>query len=273
MKDSYSFDLDEAGLQAAYDTHRAAYVRIFDRLGLPYVIVHAVSGAMGGSASEEFLAPLAVGEDSFVRCPACGYAANVEAIDDDHADGADGPAGAPGPACPACAAGPGLERRRGVEIGHIFQLGRKYAEALGLDVLGPDGRPVTVTMGSYGIGVSRAVAAIAETTADDLGLCWPREVAPADVHLVAADRDGAVTAYADRATRELADAGVRVLHDDRSDVSAGVKFRDAELIGVPTIVVVGRSLAAGGTVEIRDRRAGTVDHVPAAEAVARLRLG
>ncbi|HEV7762852.1 MAG TPA: proline--tRNA ligase [Acidimicrobiales bacterium] len=270
MKDSYSFDLDDAGLQASYDAHRAAYVRIFDRLGLPYVIVHAVSGAMGGSASEEFLAPLAVGEDSFVHCPTCGHAANVEAVGagPDGSDGLDQPGGR----CPACAAGPGLELRRGVELGHIFQLGRKYAEALGLDVLGPDGRPVTVTMGSYGIGVSRAVAAIAETTCDDLGLCWPREVAPADVHVVTADRDGAVAAFADRATDELADGGVRVLHDDRSDVSAGVKFRDAELIGVPTIVVVGRSLAADGTVEVRDRRARTVDHVPAAEAVARLRL-
>ena len=259
MKDSYSFDIDDAGLQASYDTHRAAYVRIFDRLGLPYAIVTAVSGAMGGSASEEFLAPLAVGEDSFVQCPACGYAANVEA-----AAGA-----AAGDTCPACAGGPGLELRRGVEIGHIFQLGRKYAEALGLDLLGPDGRPVTVTMGSYGIGVSRAVAAIAEATLDDLGLCWPREVAPADVHLVAADRHGTVAAFADRLGDELAGAGVRVLHDDRSDVSPGVKFRDAELIGVPTIVVVGKGLA-GGTVEIRDRRSGAVDHVPADEAAARI---
>jgi prolyl-tRNA synthetase len=255
MKDSYSFDLDDAGLQASYDRHRAAYVRIFDRLGLPYVIVRAVSGAMGGSASEEFLVPLEVGEDTFVVCPACGDAANVEAIDADDR-------------CAACGA-TGLEPRRGAELGHIFQLGRKYAEALGLDVLGPDGRPVTVTMGSYGIGVSRAVAAIAESTCDGLGLCWPAAVAPADVHLVAADRDGTVAAFADRLPGELDDAGVRVLHDDRVDVSPGVKFRDAELIGVPTIAVVGRGLA-DGTVEVRDRRSGRVEHVPAAAAAARL---
>jgi prolyl-tRNA synthetase len=402
MKDSYSFDLDDAGLRASYDAHRAAYIRTFDRLGLPYVIVAATSGAMGGSASEEFLAPLSAGEDTFVQCPACAYAANVEAVktppppapekvagaahvedtpgtptidtlvdllndrfgdrkwtaadtlknvvvtltapdgtrtplavglpgdreldlrrleavvapatvapftDEDFAahpklvkgysgpaalgaahgvrylldprvvdgsawvtganeagrhvidlvpgrdftadgtiDAADVRAGDP---CPNC--GTGLTIERGIEIGHIFQLGRKYAEALDLKVLGADGKEVVVTMGSYGIGVSRAVAAIAEATHDDLGLCWPREIAPADVHVVQiAKEDGGLV-------QQLHDRGVRVLYDDR-DASPGVKLKDAELLGVPTVVVIGRGLAEG-TVEVRDRRAQTVAHV------------
>jgi prolyl-tRNA synthetase len=419
MKDSYSFDIDERGLQASYDAHRAAYVRTFDRLGLPYVIVAATSGAMGGSASEEFLAPLDAGEDWFAQCPGCGYAANIEAIHTSllatpveqnppathvedtpdtptieslvahlnsrpdlgrrdgrpwgaadtlknvlvtltHPNGEREPlaVGIPGdreldlrrlqvqvaPAevapfgeadfaarpqlvkgyigpgvlgalrgvrylvdprvvdgsvwvtgadtagrhlvglvagrdfqpdgvidavdvragdpCPGC--GKGLQLRRGIEIGHIFQLGRKYAEALHLEVLGPDGRNIVVTMGSYGIGVSRAVAAIAESTLDDLGLCWPGEVAPADVHVVAIGTDQAIPEFADRLATTLASAGVRVLYDDRADVSAGVKLKDAELIGVPTIVIVGQGLAER-TVEVRDRRSSATRRVPTQE--------
>ncbi|MDQ1366873.1 MAG: prolyl-tRNA synthetase, partial [Acidimicrobiaceae bacterium] len=172
-----------------------------------------------------------------------------------------------GDPCPEC--GAGLVLRRGIEIGHIFQLGSKYAEALGLAVAGPGGRPVVVTMGSYGIGVSRAVAAIAESTLDDRGLCWPREVAPADVHLVAAGKDRSVAEFADRVAADLSQEGIRVLYDDRSDVSAGVKFKDAELIGVPTVVVVGKGLA-GGVVEVRDRPSGATDLVPAAEIARHL---
>ena len=150
----------------------------------------------------------------------------------------------PGDACPAC--GSPIEIARGVEMGHIFQLGRLYAEALGLRVIGPDGQLVTVTMGSYGIGVSRAVAAIAETTLDDLGLCWPRQVAPADVHVVIAGKPGAEQwPAAEALAGELEAAGLRVLLDDRDSVSPGVKFKDADLIGVPTIVVVGRGIADG----------------------------
>jgi len=169
-----------------------------------------------------------------------------------------------GDPCPDC--GVGLEVRRGIEIGHIFQLGRKYAEALGLDVLGPDGHRVVVTMGSYGIGVSRAVAAIAESTLDELGLCWPREVAPADVHVVAAGKDSSVLSFSEGLAGRLVAAGRRVLFDDRAGVSPAVKFTDAELIGVPTVVVVGRGLEHG-TVEVRDRRTGTVDLI-AADAAA-----
>ena len=422
MKDSYSFDIDDAGLERSYQRHRDAYIATFDRLGLDYVIVSAMSGAMGGSASEEFLVPIDVGEDTYVRCSACDFAANVEAVrvptpaevpfddapaahvedtpgtptiqtlvdhlntrDDlrrgdrewtaadtlknvvvmlHHPDGAREPlaiavpgdrdvdlkrleaqvgpaeaepftdadfaarpelvkgyigpgvlgaasasgirfvadprvvtgtrwvtgADAPGrhvldlvagrdftpdgvldvaevragDICPAC--GSPLEIARGVEMGHIFQLGRRYAEALGLEVLGPDGKPVTVTMGSYGIGVTRAVAAIAEVTHDELGLCWPRQVAPADVHLVIAAKPGGEEwATAEQLAAGAESRGVRVLLDDRDSVSPGVKFKDAELLGVPTIVVVGRGLA-DGVVEVRDRRTGQRTDVPVDDA-------
>ncbi|MBM3800038.1 MAG: proline--tRNA ligase [Actinobacteria bacterium] len=421
MKDSYSFDIDDAGLSASYEAHRAAYIRTFDRLGLPYVIVSAMSGAMGGSKSEEFLAPLEVGEDTFVRCRSCGYAANTEAVnvpvpaavdassvpaaqvhdtpdtptiatlvdvlnarpelargdrtwtaadtlknvivmlrhpdgtreplaigvpgdrdvdmkrveaqvgpaepeaftDDDFTkypqlkkgyigpgalgaahgirylvdprvvDGtrwvtganepgrhvvnlvmgrdftADGTIEAAevraGDGCPQC---PGtLEMARGIEIGHIFQLGRKYAEALDLTVLDQNGKQVVVTMGSYGIGVSRAVAAIAEASYDDIGLCWPREVAPADVHLVIAGKGGDdIAAKAEEIAAALEGRAVRVLIDDRSNVSPGVKFKDAELLGVPTILVVGKGLA-DGVVEARDRKSGDRRDVPVGDVV------
>jgi prolyl-tRNA synthetase len=153
-------------------------------------------------------------------------------------------------------------------MGHIFQLGRKYAEALGLTVLGPEGKPITVTMGSYGIGVSRAVAAIAESSHDELGLIWPREVAPADIHVVIAGKPGSEAwPAAEALVTDLEAAGVRVLLDDRDNVSPGVKFKDAELLGIPTIVVVGKSLA-DGVVEVKDRRSGERADVPVAEAVA-----
>ena len=172
-----------------------------------------------------------------------------------------------GDPCPVCGATDGgvLESARGIEMGHIFQLGRKYADALDLQVLDENGKLVTVTMGSYGIGPSRAVAAIAEGTLDELGLSWPRNVAPADVHLVATGKDEEIFAAAERIATELSGAGVEVLYDDRPKVSPGVKFKDAEMIGVPTIVVVGRNLAEG-TVEVRDRASGEREDV-AAEAV------
>src|SRR5689334_3437640 len=154
-------------------------------------------------------------------------------------------------------------------MGHIFALGRKYADALGLQVLDESGKLVTVTMGSYGIGVSRAVAAIAENTHDELGLVWPREVAPADVHLVATGKDDAVFDTAGKLAETLRGRGVTVLYDDRPKVSPGVKFKDAELIGVPTIVVVGKRLA-DGLVEVRDRATGEREEVPVEQAAERL---
>ncbi|WP_326618185.1 proline--tRNA ligase [Streptomyces decoyicus] len=404
MKDSYSFDTTDEGLEQSYALHRQAYQKIFERLGLDYRIVSAVSGAMGGSASEEFLAPAAAGEDTFVDCPACDYAANTEAVTvkvepvdgsvhgpveeldtpdtptietlaehlgvpasatlknllvkvdgeivavgvpgDREVDlgklgehlapatvelvtaedftgrpelvrGYVGPQGLagkafryiadpriapgtswitgankdgkharnvvagrdfevddyldvvvvePGDPCPSC--GTGLKIDRAIEIGHIFQLGRKYADAFGLDVLGQNGKPARVTMGSYGIGVSRAVAALAEQTHDESGLCWPREVAPADVHVVAAGK-AKQTELALEVGEQLGAAGLRVLVDDRAGVSPGVKFTDAELLGVPAIVVAGRR-AAEGVVEVKDRRTGEREELTVEEAVARL---
>jgi prolyl-tRNA synthetase len=162
-----------------------------------------------------------------------------------------------GDRCARC--GGHLSIARGIEIGHIFQVGRKYADAFELDALGPDGKPIRITMGSYGIGVSRAVAALAEPPHDDVGLIWPRAVAPADVHIVVAGKEEQVAA-AEELAAALEARGVEVLLDDRTGVSAGVKFKDAELIGVPTVVVVGRGLA-DGVVEVRDRAAGTRDDV------------
>ncbi|MET8329358.1 proline--tRNA ligase [Streptomyces sp. NPDC005181] len=405
MKDSYSFDTTDEGLIEAYQLHRAAYIRIFERLGLDHRIVSAVSGAMGGSASEEFLAPAPAGEDTFADCPACDYAANTEAVTfkatpvdgsahglveeldtpdtptietlaahlgipasatlknllvkvdgeivavgvpgdrevdlgklgehlapavvelvtaedfvgrPDLVRGYVGPQGlekvryiadpriAPGTAwvtgankpdthaknvvcgrdfevddyldvvvveagdpCPKC--GTGLKLDRAIEIGHIFQLGRKFADAFQLDVLGQNGKPVRVTMGSYGIGVSRAVAALAEQTADEQGLCWPREIAPADVHLVAAGK-ALQTELALDVAEKLGAAGVRVLVDDRAGVSPGVKFTDAELIGVPKILVAGRR-SAEGVLELKDRRTGEREELTVDEAIARLVQG
>jgi prolyl-tRNA synthetase len=417
MKDSYSFDLDDAGLQASYDKHRDAYIRTFDRLGLRYVIVSAVSGAMGGSHSEEFIAPSPSGEDTFVACHACGYAANTEAVQvraqaasdpfahpplrevdtpgtptieslvallagqglevtaadtlknvvlktrlpgeddwtpvvvgvpgdrevdlrrvaaslapaeveifeaedfaahpglvrgyigpqalrvlgvrylvdprvaqgtswvtganavdrhavhvvagrdfevDGYVEAAEVRAGDP---CPVC--GDGLSIDRGIEVGHIFQLGRKYADAFELDALGPDAKPIRITMGSYGIGVSRAMAVIAEQCHDAKGLVWPSAVAPADVHVVATGKDDTVFVAADELADQLVVRGVRVLLDDRRGVSPGVKFNDSELIGVPTIVVVGRGLAQG-VVEVKDRATGERTEVPVEAAAGHL---
>ncbi|WP_062466155.1 proline--tRNA ligase [Demequina maris] len=431
MKDSYSFDISDEGLDASYAAQRAAYIRIFDRLGLEYVIVQAQSGAMGGSRSEEFLSPTEVGEDTFVRSPG-GYAANVEAVttpapaalswDDapaahvedtpdtptidtlvaaantDHprADRAwtaadtlknvviavTNPAGervllvvgVPGdrdvdmtrleaalsPATVEAAneddlkthpelvkgyIGPGvlgpqarpegvargdeddatipylldprivpgtrwitganehgkhvfdlvmgrdfvgdgtieaagvrdgdaapdgsgpLELARGVEIGHIFQLGRKYAEALDLRVLDENGKQQVVTMGSYGIGVTRAVALLAENNHDELGLAWPIQVAPYQVHVVATGKDDAVFEASAALAADLEAAGVEVCYDDRFKVSPGVKFKDAELIGAPFILVVGRGLAEG-TVELKVRAEGTSEALPVDDAAA-----
>jgi prolyl-tRNA synthetase len=420
MKDSYSFDLTDDGLSESYAKHRAAYVKIFDRLGLEYVVVAATSGAMGGSASEEFLAVAPTGEDTFVQSPG-GYAANVEAVtttappeiplaglpeaqahhtpntptieslvtflngaglgreftaadtlknvllktrmpgaaewtllgvgvpgdrevDMKRVEAALEPAevalldeadfarnaflvkGYIGPVSLAAngvrylvdprvvtgsawvtgadkadhhvvdlvagrdftpdgtieaaevregdeapdGSGP-LSAARGIEIGHVFQLGRKYADAAQLDALGPDSKPVRITMGSYGIGVSRLVAAIAEQNYDDSGLVWPHAVTPYDVHVVVAGKNEEIMTGGAELAAELEAAGLRVLLDDRK-ASPGVKFADAELIGVPTIVVAGRGLATG-VIEVKDRRSGERVEIPRADAVAHLTRG
>lgn len=439
MKDSYSFDIDDAGLAAAYQAHRDTYERIFTRLGLDYVIVNAMAGAMGGSHSEEFLHPCEIGEDTFVRSSS-GYAANAEAVTTVVPEPVDasgiGPArvvdtpdtptidslvelcnrayprsdgrawtaadtlknvvvtlihpggerellvvGVPGDrdvdmkrleaaVAPAevemagdtdfethpelvrgyigpTAIGPNsplrrVEKRedgtevltgsvrylvdprivegtswvtgantdkkhvldlvmgrdftadgtieaaevregdpapdgsgplhlaRGIEIGHIFELGRKYSQALGLTVLDENGKARVVTMGSYGIGVSRVMAALAEANHDDKGLSWPVQIAPYHVQVLATGKDQAVFDVAEQIASSLDADGVEVLYDDRRKVSAGVKFADAELLGLPYTLVVGRDLAKEGTVEIRDRRSGERRSVPADAAAAEL---
>ncbi|WP_296665061.1 proline--tRNA ligase [Demequina sp.] len=431
MKDSYSFDLTDEGLDESYQAQRDAYVRIFDRLGLEYVIVTATSGAMGGSKSEEFLSPTEIGEDTYVRSPG-GYSANVEAVttpvpapidwtdapaahvedtpdtptiatlvdlanashprpdspwtaadtlknvvlaltapsgersilvvgipgdrdadmtrleaalaphgveaatDEDFArhpelvkgyigpgalgpqarpagvargDEADGaipylldPRIVPGTRWITGADAPGrhvfeltagrdfiadgtieaaevragdpapdgsgpLELARGVEIGHIFQLGRKYAAALDLRVLDENGKQQVVTMGSYGIGVTRSLALLAENNNDELGLRWPIQVAPYQVHLVATGKDQAVFDAAEALAGDLEAAGVEVCYDDRPKVSPGVKFKDAELIGAPFILVVGRGLV-DGTVELKTRATGGSEALPVDDAAA-----
>lgn len=423
MKDSYSFDLDDAGLEISYQAHRDAYISTFDRLQLDYVIVSAMSGAMGGSKSEEFLAICENGEDTFVRCHQCGYAANVEAVttlapaelaisnenpahteqtpktptidslvelsnsredlqrkdrkwessdtlknvvfkvtrpdgsqyvlavglpgnrDVDikrletfiHPDAPEvfeeedfksnpllkkgyiGPAilglnsptkikylvdprvvngsrwisGAnefnqhtydlmmgrdftadgiveaaqvlEGDACPTGCGG-NLQTARGIEIGHIFQLGRKYAQALDLTVQDENGESRVVTMGSYGIGVSRLVAAIAEQHHDEKGLTWPKVAAPADVHIVATGKDDNVFEAAEKLAADLEQAGVEVIFDDRRAASAGVKFNDAELLGVPLTIVVGKLLAEG-KVELKHRKTGEKQEIAISAAV------
>lgn len=435
MKDSYSFNIDDAGLDEAYQAHRAAYIKIFERLGLEIVIVKAQSGAMGGSRSEEFLHPTPIGEDTFVRS-AGGYAANVEAVTTvvpDPVDATNTPAalvletpesptietlvdqsnalhpksdglwaaadtlknvvvavilpdgerklvaiGVPGdravdmgrvevnvgallgvggeveveaateedfkkfPQLVKGYIGPGnsldakllgeesetgipfyldprvvpgsawitganeagkhvyylvagrdfeadgvieacevregdpapdgsgeLMTARGIEMGHIFALGTKYAESLGLKVLDQNGKLQTVTMGSYGVGVTRALAAVAEGNHDDRGLIWPRNLAPADVHVVMTGKGTEIVDGAEALVADLEAAGLDVIFDDRPKASPGVKFGDAELLGVPTIVVVGRGFAAG-KVEVKDRRSGEAREVAVADAVAEI---
>ncbi|HEY4898721.1 MAG TPA: proline--tRNA ligase, partial [Candidatus Nanopelagicaceae bacterium] len=412
MKDSYSFDIDDVGLEVSYQRHREAYIKTFNRLGLDFNIVSAMSGAMGGSKSEEFLAPCPTGEDTYVLCQKCGFAANVEAmvtkvstysgtepsalevfdspntptIDslvalvnekfNQSITGADtlknvlliadgiaisilvpgdrevdlkrvganlpgvkelrlfeeedfvkypglvkgyvGPQDAAqlgikvyadprivlgshwitganqkdkharfvthgrdfdvvafveaaevkaGDACPDC--GTPVVIDRAIEIGHIFQLGRKYATALGLTVLDQNGKAQVVTMGSYGIGVSRAVAAIAEQTHDAIGLNWPREIAPAEIHLVVAGKESTTVAFAEKLASDLEASGLRILFDDRLDASAGVKFKDAELIGIPYIVIVGKGLA-DGKIEFRVRNTGSKTELNADTAVSEI---
>jgi len=428
MKDAYSFDVTDEGLAKAYQAQRDAYERIFTRLGVDYVIVKADAGAMGGSASEEFLSPSPIGEDTFVRS-AGGFAANVEAVK------TPAPAALPTEGLPAAvvhdspntptiatlvdlanasvkrgdgrdwtaadtlknvvlaltspegkrslvvvglpgdrevdakraevafapndveqateaefAANPGLvkgyigpvkdgqavlgsksstgirylldprvvdgtawitganvsekhvfdlvkgrdfdadgvadiaevragdqapdgsgplELARGIEIGHVFQLGRKYAEALDLKVLDENGKLVTVTMGSYGIGVTRLVAVLAEANHDDKGLIWPAAVSPADVYVVAAGKDEAVYEAAEKLAAEFEAAGKSVILDDRAKVSPGVKFGDAELIGVPQIVIVGKGLETG-EVDLWNRRTGERRSVKVESALAEL---
>ena len=402
MKDSYSFDLDQDGLEKSYQAHRGAYIKIFDRLGLPYVIVSAMAGAMGGSLSEEFLAECEVGEDTFVRCSKCDYAANTEAVKSNinavdngqypaaktidtpdsptidalvdflnkhhndiapkggwtaahtlknvvvnvaHPDGTKSPLviGVPGDRevdlkrVEAQLSPLEIEPFTEEDFAKHPKLVRGYigAEILGTDsesgiryvldprvangtswvtganefgkhrinvvagrdftpdqlvdavevhagdpcpecgkdlridlkVLDQNGKTQVVTMGSYGIGVSRVVAAIAEATHDEIGLCWPRNIAPADVHVVTTGKNGDdLFLAAEKFATELESRGLTVIFDDRNGVSPGVKFKDAELLGMPVIAVIGKKFDSGH-IEVRERKSGIQHEVPIEDAI------
>ncbi len=401
MKDSYSFDLDAAGLDVSFRAHRDAYVRSFERLGIPAIPAQASSGAMGGSDSTEFLCPSPSGEDLIIRCPECGYAANIEVaasrldylddsaertvvlpvpepfptpgvrtiedlavgydaraerqiktlvyfvdgtltlvllrgdhalneqklidatgavsirpaqpeeiraalgalpgslgavgvtdhpiiadealrgrrgmttganVDDTHLRGVDVERDIAvgrwadlrevthGELCLNC--GHGLEVERGIEVGHIFKLGYKYADAFELRVSGPDGKPVRPIMGCYGIGIERAMAAIIEVHYDEKGIIWPAAVAPFEVVVVIAQQDDPAVAEAGlEVYQALLDEGVEAIVDDRP-VRAGVKFSDAELVGIPFRVTVGKRGLAAGSAELTDRATGITVQIP-----------
>ncbi len=260
MKDAYSFDVSAEAMGASYRDMYDAYCRIFARLGLAVTPVEAASGAIGGDVSHEFMVASEIGEDRFARCPAlgCGWAASVEAA----------PHLAEGGACPRC--GAAVELVRAVEAGHTFQLGLTYStKSPGATFTDEAGRELPYWMGCYGMGLSRLVAVLAEEHHDDAGLRWPESVAPYQVHVVAlgVERSPAVAGAAERIYAELGTSGTSVLYDDR-DASAGVKFADADLLGVPVQVVVGAKGLERGVVEVRYRPSGAKDEAPLDQVVA-----
>lgn len=257
MKDAYSFDRDQAGLKKNYDLMYDAYKRIFKRCGLEAVSIAADSGAMGGDVSHEFMVPAAIGEDTLAYCPACKvYSGAPEGKD---------------VKCSECGK-KNLEKHVAIELGHIFQLGTKYSAAQQALFLDEDGKQKPILMGCYGIGVSRVVAAIVEKHNDGKGIQWPTEVAPFDIEIVPVyGNDGAqdIQALAERYYADLTAAGYEVLLDDRQE-TAGVKFNDADLIGIPLRIVIGKRNLAGGKVEIKNRHTGEVKLVPKEELLKTL---
>jgi prolyl-tRNA synthetase len=255
MKDSYSFDLTDEGLEISYQKHRAAYQKIFDRIGFEYAIVSAQSGAMGGSQSEEFFTPSPMGEDTFLTTPS-GYAANIEAFKpygdankeitpEDVHDGDLAFNSEP------------VTVHRGIELGHIFQLGRKYAKAYNWTVQNQNSERVTPTMGSYGIGISRIMATLAEQSHDEKGLIWPENLTPFDFHIVLAVMNEKVVQTAQELQKQLEKRNYSVIIDDRT-ISTGVKFKDADLIGVPNQVVIG-NLIKEHKIELKHRLGGSTE--------------
>jgi prolyl-tRNA synthetase len=253
MKDAYSFDRDEAGLDSSYERQVGAYERIFDRCGLRWHRVASDVGMMGGSGADEYMAPCAAGEDEVALAP--GFAANVEVTE--LRDGDPGPDGGTVEVVPA------------IEIGNIFKLGTRYSEPLGATFLDEEGEERPIVMGSYGIGPARVVAAAIEQGADDQGIVWPKALAPWEAHLVSLAKAGEPEREAaDRLYEELLSAGVEVLYDDR-DAGAGEKLTDAELLGCPLRLVVGRRGLADGVVEATERASGAEYRLPVEDAAER----
>lgn len=244
MKDAYSFDRDKAGLEKNYQLMFQAYKNIFKRCGLDVVIVEADSGAMGGDVSHEFLVPAAIGEDAIVQC-ACGFSGGAKEGQDE------------GLACPKCKSGK-LTKQVAIELGHIFQLGTKYSKAQGALFLDETGKQQPIIMGCYGIGVSRLIAAIVEKNNDQVGIIWPQGVAPYDVEVLPVQTsDPAIVELAQKYHSELSAAGWEVLLDDREE-SPGKKFNDADLVGIPWRVTIGKKNLQDGKVELKNRRTGEV---------------
>ncbi len=257
MKDAYSFDRDVEGLKKSYQLMYEAYVRIFKRCGLKVVIAEADSGAMGGDVSHEFLVPAAIGEDAVVQCPSCGFGGAIKAGQDQ-----DKP-------CPQCQEGK-LVKKVAIELGHVFQLGLKYSSAQGALFVDEDGKQKPIVMGCYGIGVSRLIAAIIETNNDASGIVWPVEVAPFDVEILPLQvTDQETMDLVKQFCVDLEKADFNVLVDDR-DESAGRKFNDADLIGIPYRITIGKRTLKEGKVEIKNRRSGETLTVAKQSAVMQL---
>ncbi len=254
MKDAYSFDRDVEGLERSYERQAEAYARIFDRCGLSWYRVESDVGMMGGSGADEYMAPCAAGEDEIALAP--GFAANVEVTELR--------AGDPGPN------GGTVEVVPAIEIGNVFKLGTRYSEPLGATFLDEDGVERPIVMGSYGIGPARVLAAAIEQGADERGIVWPAAIAPWQVHLVSLAKAGEPEREAaDRLYEELrAGLGGEVLYDDR-DAGAGEKLTDAELLGCPLRIVVGRRGFAQGVVEAGERATGAEHELPVEDAAER----
>ncbi|MCK5259671.1 MAG: proline--tRNA ligase, partial [Candidatus Omnitrophica bacterium] len=247
MKDAYSFDRDQKGLQKNYDLMYEAYKNIFKRCGLETVILEADSGAMGGDVSHEFMVPASIGEDTIVSCGACGLQAGAT---EEKAEGA---------SCPKCKKAK-LTAQVAIELGHIFQLGTKYSQAQGAQFLDENGKQKPIIMGCYGIGVSRVIAAIIEKHNDDQGIIWPSQVAPFDVEILpiqGSKGDHQIKDLTAQYYAGLTAGGLEVLVDDREE-SAGRKFNDADLIGIPLRITIGKRNLAEGKVEIKVRETNEV---------------
>jgi prolyl-tRNA synthetase len=260
MKDAYSFDRDKEGLKKNYDLMYEAYNKIFKRCGLDVLVISADSGAMGGDVSHEYLVLADIGEDNVLTCLSCGYyAGGTDKLNE-------------GDSCPQCKKAK-LEKKVAIELGHIYQLGTKYSDAQQAHFLDEDGKKKPMIMGCYGIGVSRLIAAIIEKNCDDKGVIWPQEVAPFDVEILAITASGGgdqeIMPLAQAYEQQLAQAGFEVLVDDREE-SAGRKFNDADLIGIPYRVTIGKRNLVEGKVEIKNRRTQEVILVAKEEAVGKL---
>jgi prolyl-tRNA synthetase len=249
MKDAYSFDRDKAGLDKNYKLMFEAYNKIFKRWGLNVVVLEADTGAMGGDLSHEYLVPASIGEDMLLHCEACGhYCKEDEALK----EGSD---------CPKCNKSK-LKTQVAIELGHIFQLGTKYSVAQQALFLDEEGKQNPIIMGCYGIGVSRVIAAIIEKNNDPKGIIWPKEVAPFQIEIVSlhSSKEDETYKLAFQYHDDLSQQGIDVLWDDR-DETPGRKFNDADLIGIPLRVTVGKKSLTEGKVELKSRLSGEVTMV------------